>query len=428
MSKQAYNPFVLAQQHFDAVAALLELSEPVKDLLRAPLREYHVAIPVRMDDGSSRVFRGCRIQHNDARGPAKGGVRFHPMATTDSIRALAMGMSWKCAVVELPLGGAKGGVECDPHNLSLGEQERICRGWVRQLFRDLGPARDVPAPDVMTSGQHMLWMLDEYETMTGARAPGFITGKPVSLGGSLGRSEATGYGVVYALREMLAELGVAIAGTTASLQGFGNVGQHAARLFHQLGGRVVAVSSWDQRAQAPWTCVKKEGLDPAALAGITDRFGGIDRARARDLGCEALGPEAWLEQEVDVLIPAALEAQITGANAARIAPSVRVVVEGANGPTTPEADAVIGRRGIALVPDLLANAGGVTCSYFEQIQSNTNHYWDKDEVLAGVDGRMTRAYRDVSELAKRKKLSMRDAASVIAVSRVAQACQDRGWV
>ncbi len=428
MSKQAYNPFTLAQQQFDAVAALLELPGPVRDLLRAPLREYHVAIPVRMDDGSSRVFRGCRIQHNDARGPAKGGVRFHPMATPDTIRALAMDMSWKCAVVELPLGGAKGGVECDPHNLSQREQERICRGWVRQLFRDLGPARDVPAPDVMTGGQHMLWMLDEYETLVGERSPGFITGKPVGLGGSLGRSEATGYGVIYTLRETLAELGIPMAGTTASLQGFGNVGRNAAALYHQLGGRVVAVSSWDQRAQAAWTCVKKEGLDPAALAGITDSFGGIDKARARALGCEALGAEAWLEQEADILIPAALEGQINDGNAARIAPSVKVIVEGANGPTTAEADAVIAGRGITMVPDLLANAGGVTCSYFEQIQSNANHYWERDEVLARLDARMTRAHHDVSDLAKRKKLSMRDAALVIAVNRVAQACQDRGWV
>ena len=428
MSKQAYNPFTLAQEHFDAVAALLDLPAPVRDLLRAPLREYHVAIPVRMDDGGSRVFRGCRIQHNDARGPAKGGVRFHPMATPDSIRALAMGMSWKCAVVDIPLGGAKGGVECDPHNLSPREQERICRGWVRQLFRDLGPDRDVPAPDVMTSGQHMLWMLDEYETIAGGRHPGFITGKPVGLGGSLGRAEATGYGVVYALRETLAEMGIPMAGTTASLQGFGNVGQHAARLYHQLGGRVVAVSSWDQRAQTAWTCVKKEGLDPAALAEITDRFGGIDKARALALGCEALGAEAWLEQEADILVPAALEAQITDANAGRIAASVKIIVEGANGPTTAEADAIIAGRGIRLVPDLLANAGGVTCSYFEQIQSNSNHYWDRDEVLTRVDARMTRAYHDVSDLARRKRLSMRDAASVIAVGRVAQACQDRGWV
>ncbi len=428
MSAQPYNPFAVAQQQFDAAAALLDLAQPVRDLLRAPLREYHVAIPVRMDDGGSRVFRGCRIQHNDARGPAKGGIRFHPMATPDSIRALAMDMSWKCAVVDIPLGGAKGGVECDPHNLSLREQERICRGWVRQLFRDLGPDRDVPAPDVMTSGQHMLWMLDEYETLAGGRHPGFITGKPVGLGGSLGRTEATGYGVIYTLRETLAELGGKIAGTTASLQGFGNVGRHAARLYHQLGGRLVAVASWDQREQSAWTCVRKEGLDPEALLPITDRFGGIDKAKARELGCQAAGADAWLEQEADILIPAALEAQITNANASRISPSVKVIVEGANGPTTPEADAVIAGKGITLVPDLLANAGGVTCSYFEQIQSNTNHYWTKDEVLARLDGLMTRAHHGVSELAARKRLRMRDAALVIAVGRVAQACQDRGWV
>ncbi len=427
MVKEPYNPFAQAQKHFDAVADLLEMAPAMRELLREPLREYHVAIPIRLDDGSSRVFRGCRIQHNDARGPAKGGVRFHPMATADNIRALAMGMSWKCAAVDIPLGGAKGGVVCDPHNLSPREQEQICRGWVRQLARDMGPDRDVPAPDVMTGPQHMLWMLDEYETINGGRYPGFITGKPVGMGGSLGRSEATGFGVVYAMREALAALGIRIADTRASVQGVGNVGGNMARLYRELGGTIVAVASWDQREQSAFTCFRRDGIDADALLKVTDRFGGVDRAGARALGCKILPGEAWLEQEVDILVPAALENQVTGANAERIGPAVKLMVEAANGPTTAEADAVLRRRGVTVVPDLLASAGGVICSYFEQIQSNANHYWSRDEVLSRVDATLTRAFRDAAELAGRRGLSQRDAASVIAVGRVARACADRGW-
>ena len=233
MAKESYNPFLMAQAQFDKVAQSLSLEEPVRELLRNPLREYHVSIPVRMDDGSFRVFRGFRIQHNDARGPAKGGIRFHPQETVDGVRALAMWMTWKCSVVDIPLGGGKGGVVCDPHNLSLREQEQVCRGWVRQLAHDMGPFRDVPAPDVMTNAQHMLWMLDEYETIQGGRYPGFITGKPVGMGGSLGRTEATGYGLVFTVREALKELGIKPEATTASVQGFGNVAQYAVRLYQR---------------------------------------------------------------------------------------------------------------------------------------------------------------------------------------------------
>jgi glutamate dehydrogenase len=428
MPTKPFNSFEMAQSQFDKVAAHLGLDAPTRELLRQPQREYQFSVPVRLDDGGVRIFRGFRVHHNDARGPSKGGIRFHPQETIDTVRALAMWMTWKCALVDIPLGGAKGGVICDPHNLSLGEQERICRGYVRQIARNLGPVLDVPAPDVMTSAQHMLWMLDEFEVIHGGHFPGFITGKPVGMGGSLGRTEATGYGVVFALREALKELGLKPSSTSASVQGFGNVAQYAIRLYRQIGGTVTCVAAWDQQDQAACAFRKPSGIDPDDLLQITDRFGGIDKQKAREAGYEVLPGEAWLEQPVEVLIPAALENQLRGDNVGRIQPSVRVVAEGANGPTAPEADAVLRERGTFVIPDFLANAGGVTCSYFEQVQSNMNSYWEKDEVLGKLDLRMTAAFLAVSEMARQRKLTTRDAAYVIAVSRVAQACHDRGWV
>ncbi len=427
METTAYNPFQVAQSQFDKVAAVLELDEGVRELLRQPMREYQFTIPVRMDDGTVRVFKGFRVQHNDARGPAKGGIRFHPMETIDTVRALSMWMTWKCSVVDIPLGGGKGGVICDPHHLSQREQEQICRGWIRQIVKNVGPISDVPAPDVMTNGQHMLWMLDEFEAIHGGRYPGFITGKPGGMGGSLGRTEATGFGVIYTLEEALKVLGLPLDRTVASVQGFGNVAQYAAQLYTQLGGTVVAIACWDQADKVSYTCRKKGGVCLQELRGIADKFGGIDKNRARDLGYEKLPGEAWLEQEVDILIPAALENQINRGNVGKIAKSVKVVAEGANGPTTPEADEVLQERGIFVLPDFLTNAGGVTCSYFEQVQCNANYFWEKDEVLAKLDTKMTSAFAAVNELASRQKLSMRDAAYMIAINRVAEAVRLRGW-
>jgi glutamate dehydrogenase (NAD(P)+) len=338
-----------------------------------------------------------------------------------------MWMTWKCSVVNIPLGGGKGGVICDPHHLSVREQEQICRGWVRQIAKNVGPVSDVPAPDVMTNGQHMLWMLDEYETIHSGRYPGFITGKPVGMGGSLGRTEATGFGVVYVLREALKELGLSIANSTASVQGFGNVAQHAIQLFIQLGGTVVAISCWDQADKTSYTYRKKDGISLDELRSISDKFGGIDKNRARDLGYEMLPGEKWLEQEVEILLPAALENQINRENVKKIAASVKVIAEGANGPTTPDADEVIKQRKIFILPDFLTNAGGVTCSYFEQVQCNANYFWEEDEVVARLDTKMTSAFTSVSELARKQNLYMRDAAYVIAISRVAQAVKQRGW-
>ena len=428
MNSRAFNAFEMAQEQFDKVADILELDEATRDLLRNPMREYHFNIPVRLDNGARKVFRGFRVQHNDARGPCKGGVRFHPQETIDTVRALSMWMTWKCAMVDIPLGGGKGGVICDPHNLSDREQEQICRGWVRQIARDVGPVSDVPAPDVMTSAQHMLWMLDEFETIHSGRYPGFITGKPVGMGGSLGRTEATGYGVIYTVREALKQLGIRPEDTTASFQGFGNVAQYAIRLYNQIGGSVICVSCWDQDDQTSYSFRKGDGIDLDSLLSVTNRYGGINKDKAREMGYEILPGEAWIEQEADILVPCALENQITTDNANKISKRVKIIAEGANGPTTPRADKIIAEREIFMIPDFLANAGGVTCSYFEQVQSNMNYFWEKDEVLGKLDVKMTAAFIAVSELAKKRKLYMRDAAYVIAVNRVAQACKSRGWV
>ena len=428
MQSGSFNPFAMAQAQFDKCADILNLDEAARQLLRNPMREYHFNIPVRMDDGKMKIFRGFRCQHNDSRGPGKGGIRFHPAETIDTVRALSMWMTWKTAVVDIPLGGSKGGVICDPHNLSAREQEQICRGWVRQLSTDIGPLIDVPAPDVMTNAQHMLWMLDEYETIHRKRMPGLITGKPVGLGGSLGRTEATGYGLIYTVREALKELNMKPANCVAAAQGFGNVSQYAIRLFIQLGGKVICVSCWNQAEKKSYTYRKMSGVNPDELMGITDHFGEISKDKAKGLGYEILPGDAWIEQDVDILLPSAIENQITEETVTKIKPRVRIIGEGANGPTTPEADKVIHSRGILVIPDFLANAGGVTCSYFEQVQSNMNYYWEKDEVLNKLDLKMTQAYHGVSELARERKLYMRDAAYVIAVSRVAQASRDRGWI
>ncbi|MHC4861592.1 MAG: Glu/Leu/Phe/Val family dehydrogenase, partial [Planctomycetota bacterium] len=302
------------------------------------------------------------------------------------------------------------------------------RGWVRQVAKNVGPNQDVPAPDVMTSAQHMLWMLDEYEALRGEHAPGVITGKPVGMGGSLGRTEATGFGVVFTVREALKELRLRPQDTTASIQGFGNVAQYAMRLYTQIGGKVVCVSCWDQQDQTSYAFRKADGLDLDALLEITDRFGGIDKAKAKEIGCEVLPGDAWLGLDVDILMPSALELQITAENVEGISKQVKVVAEGANGPTSPEADAVLAERGVFMIPDLLANAGGVTCSYFEQVQSNMNYFWPKDDVLSRLDLKMTAAFEAVSTLARKRSVYQRDACYLIAVDRVARACHDRGWV
>jgi glutamate dehydrogenase (NAD(P)+) len=428
LAMPAFNPFEMARSQFLKVAEKLELENSVREILLTPLREYNFSIPVRMDDGNFKIFRGFRVHHNDALGPCKGGLRFHPEVSIDTARAQAMWSTWKAAVADIPLGGANGGVICDPHNLSPSEQEQICRKWVRQLARDIGPKRDVISPDIMVSPQHMIWMMDEYEVLEGERRAGITAGKPVRLAGSMGKEESTGYGLVYALREVLYDMNLNPSNTTASVQGFGNVARNAIKLYHEIGGTAVSVSCWDQEDQTSYAYRKESGIDLKELTRITDRFGGINKERARDLGYEVLPGEAWIEQDVDILIPAALENQITGENVDKISDKVKIMAEGADGPTTPDADKMIEERGIFVLPDLLANAGGAICSYFEQIQGNINYFWPKDEVLGKLDVKMTSAYYKVSELAEKNKLYMRDAAYIIAVGRVAQACRDRGWV
>lgn len=428
MEQKLYNPYVSAQTQFDNVANQIDLDQSARALLRQPSREFHFTIPVKMDDGTTKVFNGYRIQHNDARGPAKGGIRFHPEETVDTIRALSMWMTWKCAVVDIPLGGGKGGIICDPREMSLGEQERLCRGYVRQLAKNFGPTVDVPAPDVMTNGQHMLWMMDEYEVIHGGRYPGAITGKPVGMGGSLGRTEATGYGVVYTLREALKTLNIDIATSSASLQGFGNVAEYAARLFTKMGGKIVAISCWDNNDKKAYTFRNLKGIDIEKMVSIKDSYGTIDKVKAQELGYELLDGGDWIAQDVDILLPCATENQITPVTFEKISSQVKVICEGANGPTTPDCDELIRARNIYLVPDFLCNAGGVTCSYFEQVQCNMNYFWPLEEVLEKLDFKMTSAFKAVHDLAQEKDLYMRDAAYVIAINRVATAVKLRGWI
>jgi glutamate dehydrogenase len=423
------NAFEMAQRQFDHVAELLKLDPQVREILRWPLREFHFRIPVRMDDGSIRVFEGFRVQHNDARGPNKGGIRFHPAETVDTVRALAMWMTWKCAVVDIPLGGGKGGVVIDPATLTVGEKERLCRGWIRQVWKNLGPRQDVPAPDVGTTPQMMGWMMDEYSNLAGQYTPGMITGKPVGGGGSLGRTEATGYGVIFTVREAMKHLGIDPKNSVVAIQGFGNVAQYAAIGFIELlGGKVACVSYWDRDDRAAYTVSKTDGVDPHFLMTITDQYGSIDKAKARAAGYVIEDGGAWITKEADVLIPAALEGQINTDSVALIHPRVRLIAEGANGPTTPDADEIIKSRGIFLVPDFLCNAGGVSVSYFESVQNDMNFYWTKEEVLQRLDTKMTHAFHGVLEMAKSENVYMRDAAYMVSIARVVRAMELRGWI
>lgn len=427
-NEKPFNLFEMAQKQFDRCAGLLDLDAPVREFLRLPMREYQFSLPVKLDNGETQILRGYHVQFNDSRGPTKGGVRFHPLETLDTIRALGMWMTWKCAIVNLPLGGSSSGVACDPHGLSPAEVERICRGFVRKIAHHTGPDFDVLGPDIMTGPQQMLWMLDEYEAIVGHKSPGFVTGKPVHQAGSHGRKEAPGYGVMITVREALKDLGIPIEKTRASIQGFGLVGMHAAKLYSQMGGTIQCVACWDQRDQSTYAFRKKEGVDFAQLAAITNRFGEIDRAQAVSLGYECLPGDSWLEQDVDILVPAAVENQIRSDNIGRISPQVKIIAEAANGPTNPDADPELNERGILIIPDILANSGGVICSYFEQVQSNMNYFWTKDEVLSKLDTIMTSAYMDVINFSRKNKQTARDAAYMLAVDRVARACLDRGLI
>jgi len=426
---EGLNPFAIAQQQLDQAAEIMGLDAATHELLRWPLRELHVTLPVRMDDGTTQIFHGFRVQYNDARGPTKGGIRYHPEETIDTVRALAAWMTWKTAVMDLPLGGGKGGIICNPKEMSEGELERLSRAYIRQVGRILGPDMDIPAPDVATNPRIMSWMLDEYETLIGHHTPGVITGKPLPLGGSVGRGPATGVGVIVTIREALKCLGIESQTTTAAIQGFGNVGQSAAiHYVDMLGGTVVCVSCWDHKDRTSYAYTREGGIDPHFLQTITDPYGTIDKDAAVEAGYEVQDGEAWICQEVDVLIPAAIEGVITGETVKQIHPRVKILAEAANGPTTPEADQVLQERGIYVIPDFLCNAGGVTTSYFEQVQNAYGYYWDEKTVHERLDKKMSAAFHAVHDAAQRWGVSNRMGAYIVAVSRVAEACKLRGWV
>jgi glutamate dehydrogenase (NAD(P)+) len=415
--KEKLNPFKIAQQQFDATAERLGLDEATRELLRRPMLEMHATLPVKMDDGSSKVFQAFRVQYNTARGPAKGGIRWHPDETIDTVRALAAWMTWKTSVVDIPLGGGKGGIVCNPKELSESEKERLARAYVRALARALGPTRDVPAPDVYTTPQIMAWMLDEYETIEGECRPGFITGKPIPLGGSQGRADATARGGIYVTREAAKAHGIRLEGQSMAVQGFGNAGQHAALLGEAvLGMRLVAAS--DSKGGV----YKPSGLDARALVDYKLKNGTL----AGFPDSEAITNDELFELVVTALIPAALEDAITTDNASRL--RCRMLCELANGPTTPEADAILFDKGVVVLPDFLANAGGVTVSYFEQVQNAYNFYWELPHVHQSLDDKMTHAFQAVLSMSQREKVDLRQAAYLVSVARVAEACKLRGWV
>jgi glutamate dehydrogenase len=422
------NAFEMAQQQFDSVAKQLNLDPQIAEVLRWPMREYSFRIPVRMDDGSLRTFQGFRVQHNDARGPAKGGIRFHPSETFDTVRALATWMTWKCAVADIPLGGGKGGVIVDSASLSTMEKEKLCRGWVDVMWKNIGPRQDVPAPDVGTTPQMMGWMMDEYSKLVGEYTPGVFTGKPLGGGGSAGRTEATGYGTIYCVREAMKHLGMDSTKSVAALQGFGNVSQYAAIGFvEMLGGKIACVSCWDRHDRVAYTYSHKDGCDPHFLMSITDQYGTIDKEKAEKAGYIIEDGDAWITKEADVLIPSALEGQINAETVKKLHSRVRIVAEGANGPTTPDADEFFKANNIFNIPDFLCNAGGVTTSYFEQVQNDMNFYWSKEEVLEKLDAKMTSAFYGVLDMSQREGVYMRDAAYMVAIERVVKAMQLRGW-
>lgn len=410
------NPFAIAQAQLDEAARLLHLDPDLHELLRQPMAEHHVRIPVRMDDGRVRVFPGFRVQYNNARGPCKGGIRFHPEETIDTVRALAAWMTWKTSLVDIPLGGGKGGVICNPKQLSHGELERLSRGYMRKIGHLIGPDVDVPAPDVYTTPEIMAWMMDEYETMVGHHAAGVITGKPLNLGGSPGRGDATARGGMYTLRQAAHELEIELSKATVAIQGYGNAGMHAHNLVQELfGSKVVAVS--DSRGGV----FRREGIDPAAISAHKAKTGSV----VDFPGSQAITNEALLELEVDVLLPSALENVITGANAGNI--HAKIVGELANGPTTPEADEILHKNGVFVIPDFLCNAGGVTVSYFEQVQNANFDRWKIEYVHQRLDETMTAAFDAVFDMRSEMNVHSRLAAYLVAVNRAAEACRARGW-
>jgi glutamate dehydrogenase/leucine dehydrogenase len=409
------NPFETAKQQVDIVADLIGLEPGVREVLKHPKRELTVNFPVRMDDGSYRVYTGHRVQYNMARGPTKGGIRYHPQVTLDEVRALAAWMTWKCAVVNIPYGGAKGGVVCDPKHLSHGELERLTRRYASEVAPIIGPEMDIPAPDVYTDSQTMAWIMDTYSMLKGYSVPGVVTGKPISLGGSEGRGEATGRGCAYVIREAAKDVGLRVKGATVAVQGFGNAGSVASNLLYdEQGAKIVAIS--DSKGGI-W---KADGFNPHAVEEFKAKSGSV----VGFPGAKTISNEEVLEAKADVLVPAALENQITKRNADKI--QAKIVAEAANGPTLPEADTVLFEKKITVLPDVLANAGGVTVSYFEWAQDIQGYYWALDEVNTRLERVMVRSYGDVHKVATERKVHNRTAAYVLAIQRVVDAIKIRG--
>jgi glutamate dehydrogenase (NAD(P)+) len=414
MAHEDLNPFKIAQTQFERAAERLGLDAGTRAILSTPKRALTVSIPVKMDDGHYRVFTGHRVQHNIARGPAKGGIRFHPGVTIDEVKALASWMTWKCACLDLPYGGGKGGVEVDPRKLSIGELERMTRRYASEILPIIGPEQDIPAPDVYTNSQTMAWIMDTYSMTKGATSLGVVTGKPIGLGGSLGRDQATARGVQFVLREACRDRDLQLKGAQVAIQGFGNAGGNLATLLHADGAKIVAATDSLGGVHDP------KGLDPAALHRHKQSGASLQTFKAG----EPITNAQLLELPVDILAPSALENQITSENAERV--KAKIIAEAANGPTTPMADEVLFKRGATVIPDILANAGGVTVSYFEWVQDFSSYFWDVDEVDKRLERAMIKAYRAVAEAAKNGKMSLRDGAYLVAVGRVAEATKVRG--
>jgi len=411
------NPFRIAQKQLDAVADKLELDKATHEFLREPMRTLIVSIPVKMDNGETKVFRGFRVQYNDARGPTKGGIRFHPEETIDTVKALAAWMTWKCAVVDIPYGGGKGGVICNPKEMSPGELERLSRGYIRAVSQIIGPEKDIPAPDVYTTPQIMAWMMDEFSKMREFNSPGVITGKPLEIGGSLGRGDATAKGTIHTIRDAAKHLGIDLKEATVAIQGYGNAGSYCHMLVEELDSKVVAISD------SKGGIYGEDGIDCKCAMEHKSVKGCVIGAHAE---AKEITNEELLELDVDILIPAALENVITKKNANNI--KAKIIAEAANGPTTPEADDILYNKGIFVIPDFLCNAGGVTVSYFEWVQNVSGYHWTLDMVYERLDERMTQAFHDVLEVSEKEKVNMRVAAYMVAVKRVVNAMKLRGWV
>jgi len=413
-AKEELNPYRIALRQLEHVAGILKLGDGIHAILQKPKRELTVNFPVQIEGNGTKMFTGYRVQHNTSRGPAKGGLRFHPDTNLDEVRALAMWMTWKCALVNIPFGGAKGGVVCDPKALTRVELEDLTRRYTTEISILIGPDSDIPAPDMGTDGQVMAWLMDTYSMHAGHTVPAVVTGKPLSIGGSEGRIDATGLGVVLVTEQAFRKRNWKMDGATIAIQGFGNVGGAAARIFHKRGAKIVALSDVRGGIANP------RGLDVPAVVEHVRRTGSV----VDFPGSEPLTNEEILAVDCDVLVPAAMQGQITGANAGLV--RARMVVEGANGPTTPEADTILGSRGILLVPDVLANAGGVTVSYFEWVQDIQSYFWSEAQVNARLSRILKRAFEEVWAAAETHRVDLRTAAYIVGVARVAEATITRG--